>query len=74
MARTLLLIIPVGVIARIGVVCFVTTVIFAMMSRTGGALEKALLFQGVKGRFAGTARSAAVQIPRGPGSTGTGVP
>ncbi len=49
---TLLLIIHVaGVIIWIGGVTFVTTVIFPLMYRTEGSLEKALLFQGVEHRF-----------------------
>src|SRR5512147_2000245 len=54
MLLTILLIIHViCVIAWIGGVTFVTTVIFPMMYRTEGSLEKALLFQGVEHRFAG---------------------
>jgi hypothetical protein len=37
-------------------VAFVTTVIFPMMYRTEGSLEKALLFQRVEHRFAGMVR------------------
>jgi uncharacterized membrane protein len=51
---TLLLIIHViGVIVWIGGVTFVTTVIFPMMYKTEGSLEKALLFQRVEHRFSG---------------------
>jgi len=54
MFLTVLLIIHVCcVIIWIGGVTFVTTVIFPMMYRTEGSLEKALLFQGVEHRFAG---------------------
>ncbi len=54
MLLTILLIIHViCVIVWIGGVAFVTTVIFPMMYRTEGSLEKALLFQGVEHRFAG---------------------
>ncbi len=54
MFLTVLLIIHViCVIIWIGGVSFVTTVIFPMMYRTEGSLEKALLFQGVEHRFAG---------------------
>ncbi len=54
MFLTILLIIHViCVIVWIGGVAFVTTVIFPMMYRTEGSLEKALLFQGVEHRFAG---------------------
>ncbi len=54
MLHTILLIIHViCVIVWIGGVSFVTTVIFPMMYRTEGSLEKALLFQGVEHRFAG---------------------
>lgn len=54
MLLTILLIIHViCVIAWIGGVTFVTTVVFPMMYRTEGSLEKALLFQGVEHRFAG---------------------
>ncbi len=54
MLLTVLLIIHViSVIIWIGGVSFVTTVIFPMMYRTEGSLEKALLFQGVEHRFAG---------------------
>jgi uncharacterized membrane protein len=53
MFLTILLIIHViCVILWIGGVAFVTTVIFPMMYRTEGSLEKALLFQGVEHRFA----------------------
>jgi uncharacterized membrane protein len=49
---TILLIIHViGVIIWIGGVTFVTTVIFPMMYKTEGSLEKALLFQRVEHRF-----------------------
>jgi uncharacterized membrane protein len=49
---TILLIIHVVcVIVWIGGVTFVTVVIFPMMYRTEGSLEKALLFQGVEHRF-----------------------
>ncbi|MDA8423122.1 MAG: hypothetical protein M0Z89_07280 [Nitrospiraceae bacterium] len=52
MFLTILLIIHViCVIVWIGGVTFVTTVIFPMMYRTEGSLEKALLFQGVEHRF-----------------------
>ena len=40
------------IIIWIGGVTFVTTVVFPMMYRTEGSLEKALLFQGVEHRFA----------------------
>ena len=54
MLLTILLIIHViCVIVWIGGVAFVTTVIFPMIYRTEGSLEKALLFQGVEHRFAG---------------------
>ena len=54
MLDTLLLIIHViCVIIWIGGVAFVTIVIFPMLYRTEGSLEKALLFQGVEHRFAG---------------------
>ncbi len=54
MLLTILLIIHViSVIIWIGGVSFVTTVIFPMMYRTEGSLEKALLFQGVEHRFSG---------------------
>jgi len=54
---TLLLIIHViGVIIWIGGVAFVTMVIFPMMYRTEGSLEKALLFQGVEHRFSAIVR------------------
>jgi len=57
MLLTFLLIIHViGVIIWIGGVSFVTLVIFPMMYRTEGSLEKALLFQGVEHRFAGIVR------------------
>lgn len=57
MFLTILLIIHViGVIIWIGGVAFVTMVIFPMMYRTEGALEKALLFQGVEHRFSGIVR------------------
>lgn len=57
MLNTVLLIIHViGVIIWIGGVAFVTTVIFPMMYRTEGSLEKALLFQRVEHRFAGMVR------------------
>lgn len=50
---TILLIIHVVcIIIWIGGVTFVTTVVFPMMYRTEGSLEKALLFQGVEHRFA----------------------
>ncbi len=53
MFLTILLIIHIlCVIVWIGGVTFVTTVIFPMMYRTEGSLEKALLFQGVEHRFA----------------------
>ncbi len=53
MLLTILLIIHViCVIVWIGGVTFVTTVVFPMMYRTEGSLEKALLFQGVEHRFA----------------------
>jgi uncharacterized membrane protein len=53
MLLTILLIIHViCVIAWIGGVTFVTTVIFPMMYQTEGSLEKALLFQRVEHRFA----------------------
>ncbi len=52
MFLTVLLIIHViGVIIWIGGVTFVTTVIFPMMYKTEGSLEKALLFQRVEHRF-----------------------
>jgi uncharacterized membrane protein len=54
MFLTILLVIHViCVIIWIGGVAFVTTVIFPMVYRTAGSLEKALLFQGVEHRFAG---------------------
>ena len=54
MFLTILLIIHViGVIIWIGGVTFVTTVIFPMMYKTEGSLEKALLFQRVERRFSG---------------------
>jgi len=54
---TILLIIHViGVIIWIGGGAFVTMVIFPMMYRTEGSLEKALLFQGVEHRFSGIVR------------------
>ncbi|HSQ78887.1 MAG TPA: hypothetical protein VLN91_08335 [Nitrospirota bacterium] len=54
MFLTILLIIHViCVIIWIGGVAFVTMVIFPMVYRTEGSLEKALLFQGVEHRFAG---------------------
>ena len=57
MFLTILLIIHViGVIIWIGGVAFVTMVIFPMMYRTEGSLEKALLFQGVEHRFSGIVR------------------
>jgi len=57
MFDTLLLIVHViGVIIWVGGVGFVTMVIFPMMYRTEGSLEKALLFQGVEHRFAGIVR------------------
>jgi uncharacterized membrane protein len=53
MLLTILLIIHViCIIVWIGGVTFVTTVVFPMMYRTEGSLEKALLFQGVEHRFA----------------------
>lgn len=52
----LLIIHVIGVIIWIGGVAFVTMVIFPMMYRTEGSLEKALLFQGVEHRFAGIVR------------------
>lgn len=52
----LLVIHVIGVIIWIGGVSFVTTVIFPMMYRTEGSLEKALLFQRVEHRFAGIVR------------------
>ncbi len=57
MVLTVLLIIHViGVIIWIGGVAFVTLVIFPMMYRMEGSLEKALFFQGVEHRFAGMVR------------------
>ena len=57
MFLTILLIIHViGVIIWIGGVAFVTMVIFPMMYRTEGSLEKALLFQGVEHRFSAIVR------------------
>ena len=57
MFLTILLIIHViGVIIWIGGVAFVTMVIFPMMYRTEGSLEKALLFEGVEHRFSGIVR------------------
>jgi len=54
MFLTILLIIHViCVIIWIGGVAFVTMVIFPLVYRTEGSLEKALLFQGVEHRFAG---------------------
>lgn len=52
----LLIIHVIGVIIWIGGVGFVTTVIFPMMYRTEGSLEKAMLFQRVEHRFAGMVR------------------
>lgn len=52
----LLIIHVVGVIIWIGGVAFVTMVIFPMMYRTEGSLEKALLFQGVEHRFSAIVR------------------
>ncbi len=49
----LLIIHVICVIIWIGGVTFVTTVIFPMMYKTEGSLEKALLFQRVEHRFAG---------------------
>ncbi len=52
MLLTILLIIHViCIIIWISGVTFVTTVVFPMMYRTEGSLEKALLFQGVEHRF-----------------------
>jgi len=57
MLRIILLIIHlICIIVWIGGVAFVTTVVFPMMYRTEGSLEKALLFQGVEHRFAGMVR------------------
>jgi len=57
MFLTILLIIHViCVIVWIGGVAFVTIVIFPMMYQTEGSLEKALLFQRVEHRFAGTVK------------------
>lgn len=57
MLEIILLIIHImGVIIWIGGVTFVTTVVFPMMYRTEGSLEKALLFQRVEHRFAGIVR------------------
>lgn len=57
MLLTALLIIHViSVIVWIGGVTFVTTVVFPMMYRTEGSLEKALLFQGVEHRFVAQVR------------------
>ncbi len=39
------------IIIWIGGVTFVTTVVFPMMYRTEGSLERALLFQGVEHQF-----------------------
>jgi len=50
--QTLLIIHVFSIIVWIGGVTFVTTVVFPMMYRTEGSLEKALLFQGVEHRFA----------------------
>ncbi len=50
---SLLIIHVIGVIIWIGGVSFVTTVIFPMMYKTEGSLEKALLFQRVEHRFSG---------------------
>jgi uncharacterized membrane protein len=52
----LLIIHVICVIIWIGGVAFVTTVIFPMMYKTEGSLEKALLFQRVEHRFAGMVR------------------
>jgi uncharacterized membrane protein len=52
----LLIIHVICVIIWIGGVAFVTTVIFPMMYKTEGSLEKALLFQRVEHRFAGLVR------------------
>jgi uncharacterized membrane protein len=54
MFLTILLIIHVmSVIIWIGGVAFVTMVVFPLVYRTEGSLEKALLFQGVEHRFGG---------------------
>lgn len=54
MFLTILLIIHIiCVIVWIGGVTFVTTVIFPMMYKTEGSLEKALMFQRVEHRFSG---------------------
>ncbi len=52
----LLIVHVISVIIWIGGVAFVTTVIFPMMYRTEGSLEKALMFQSVEHRFAGMVR------------------
>ena len=57
MLLTILLIIHViGVVVWIGGVAFVTMVIFPMMYRTEGSLEKAFLFQGIEHQFSGIVR------------------
>ncbi|MEK6699940.1 MAG: hypothetical protein AABZ10_12975 [Nitrospirota bacterium] len=57
MLLTILLIIHViCIIIWIGGVAFVTAVIFPLMYKTEGSLEKALLFQRVEHRFAGMVR------------------
>lgn len=64
--RALLIIHVVSVIIWIGGVAFVTTVIFPLMYRTEGSVEKALLFQRVERRFAGMVRVLVVVV----GATG----
>jgi len=49
----LLIIHVIGVIIWFGGLTFVTTVIFLMVYRLEGSLEKALLFQSVEHRFVG---------------------
>lgn len=52
MLNTLMLVLHVfAVIVWIGGVTFVTTVVFPMMYKTEGSLEKALLFQRIEHRF-----------------------
>lgn len=42
----------IGVVIWIGGVCFVTVIVFPMIMRMEGSLEKVLFFQGVEHRFA----------------------
>ncbi len=46
-----------GVVIWIGGVCFVTMVVFPMIMRMEGSLEKVLFFQGVEHRFAKIAKA-----------------